>query len=210
MSEAYPWEIRLASTKRNTCLERLADTISFRTSILNDCFEWNEENRKKIVDLCSGIHELYKKLYIKMAQMKTEYDNLIQSGKSAFNYYTLSGSIIYTNMNPRPFTDRKTAISQVLLSHWDFVNMDMNYYQPLPTMDETLAEINLNHNWNIEQFSKENVDDAFIPYLVHVIFNDDDTYSKLDMLNLKLEDFKMHIDVDFEFTDFADELKKEN
>lgn len=52
-------------------------------------------------------------------------------------------------------------------------------------------------NWNIERFDKKYVGDTPIPYFLHRIFVDADTYSLEDLMRISPDDFIINIIVVF-------------
>ena len=176
--------------------ENLKAMLSERWSRLNEGFVWTPENKWKIIDLNDGLLDRYREAYNELVRVSAEYEERFHSGDSNYKDYTIEVEFWYN----APESRNKEANEL-----WENMCEESIFWGPHLFARTTLRDKGLgiepfekamlidDKSWNEYPFNTEELDDTYIYFFMHDIFNHNETYSLEDAVRMKPENFSWQL-----------------
>ena len=176
--------------------ENLKAMLSERWSRLNEGFVWTPENKWKIIDLNDGLLDRYREAYNELVRVSAEYEERFHSGDSNYKDYTIEVEFWYNAPESRNKEENEL---------WENMCEESIFWGPHLFARTTLRDKGLgiepfekamlidDKSWNEYPFNTEELDDTYIYFFMHDIFNHNQTYSLEDAAKMKPENFSWQL-----------------
>ena len=169
----------------------------FRKHLLNSIFEWTPGNTQAIKNLNAGLLALYREAYNEVMSLKRDFEEKIAAGFSVYERYCIKAelSFMYLDNIPEDKQDDWLELCEIteswgpsIIIEWDW--KDMTVEGRLGLEDFT---------GNQYPFDVPELDGTVVNKIMDDIFGKSETFSLVDALKMKPEDFQYHIEVDFDW-----------
>lgn len=176
--------------------EKLKEMLEERYLRLNKSFEWTPENKRKIIELNNGLLERYREAYNEVVRVATEYEERFRSGDNNYKDYTIDVEFWYN----APESQNKEENDL-----WDNLLEESNFWGPYLSASSSARGNGLgiqpfeeamlidDKSWNEYPFYTPELDDTYIYFFMHDIFNHNRTYSLQDAVQMKAENFSWQL-----------------
>lgn len=180
----------------DTIYEYLKDCLLFdRCLNLNHSFEWTPEKVEYVKKLGVAIVEKEDLLIKKVKKLAEDYNKLFKETDTGFEDFYIEGCLRLKQNIKLPFASLEDKMRIWYKTFWEDSSVSANTDGLFRDTDDGLFLRDM--NWNIERFDKKYVGDTAIPYFLHRIFVDADTYSLEDLMRISPDDFIIDIVVIF-------------
>ncbi|MBR0318420.1 MAG: hypothetical protein IJQ86_03930 [Spirochaetia bacterium] len=177
--------------------DKCKEALCIRKYTMNDNFKWTPENTQKIRDLNNGLRELYRKTYDRMLEIKKGLDAQIAAGVTAFEKYRIYASLDFSIPE---------GLSKIEEKLWEDMCEFSNFWGSILGLsweDEEIKSFEKQMlidelSWNEYPFGVSVLDDTYICFFMHDIFNHNETFSLEDAIRMKPEDFSCDIEIKFD------------
>lgn len=168
-----------------------------RKYMLNDAFVWSSENTQKIIELNDGLLKVYRKAYDEMKVLKDDFDAKIAAGNSAYDGYVINMELEFHY--PHGLTPKEQIIWFHLVEATDHWGSSL-YFHPGDDSDQSFEkQMSIDDlSWCEYPFNVKELDNTYIHFFMHDIFDHNETFSLADAVKMKAEDFSYEIKVTFE------------
>lgn len=198
---------------QNMYLEHIPTEAKIRRKLyirkhqFNEAFEWTQENTQKVIDLNDGLLKLYRRTYDEMLEIKKFLDAQIAAGNKDFEGYVISAGLNFHC--PHGLSPAETAIWKKLSSATDrwgsclFISHGDKY--PKSFEEQMMID---NQSWCEYPFNVKELDDTYINFFMHDIFDHNETFSLADAVQMSADDFSCDISVRIEHKEDNVKFKK--
>ena len=169
--------------------------VLIRRRDLNRNFEWTPENTQKIISAIQGIDKKLNLMYDAVLRTK-EFLESSAVPPGVRKHFTIHATMDYEPSEPLPGIDEEMMERLDDATNW--LALPDIYFASGREMYSREQLLYGGLNWNINLFDRPELEHIKIPYYVHVLFVDEFSYSLSDMMNMKAEDFKIEIEVNFD------------
>ena len=192
--------------------EKLKKMLEERYIRLNKSFVWTPENKRKIIELNNGLLERYREAYNEVVRVATEYEERFRSGDNNYKDYTIDVEFWYN----APESQNKEENDL-----WDNLLEESNFWGPYLSANSSARGNGLgiqpfkeamlidNKSWNEYPFYTPELDDTYIYFFMHDIFNHNRTYSLQDAVQMKVENFSWQLVICLEHWGKSRQTKEE-
>lgn len=176
--------------------KNLRKILAERCLRLNDNFVWTPENKRKIIELNNGLLERYREAYNELVRIATEYEERFRSGDKNYKDYTINVEFWYNA--PESQSEEENDLWNKLCEESYFWGPNLSTtssdrdlgFRIKPFEEEMFID---NRSWNEYPFNTEELDDTYIYFFMHDIFNHNHTYSLQDAVKMKSENFSWQL-----------------
>ena len=163
-------------------------------------FEPTPEIIEKIIIMNDGLYDRFRMAYDDMIKMKQMVDEDIRSGRLSVSGYCIFPEYFfgYERKDGIP-----TADYDMLIDLSDdtafFPTCYLTEQNSIPDYDKDFIDDDPELSWNIEWLNLPGLENHFIHYFMHTMFQDSGTFCPADIPFLKPEDLQWQITVQYEF-----------
>ena len=171
--------------------------LYLRKHLFNDMFEWTPGNAQAVKNLNNDVKELYRHIYDKLLAMKKVFDAKIESGESEYKGYFIVAEVAF--MPPTDVTEAESdrwfdlcnatePKGNAIAFAWD---RRVESFEEQMGLDEPSA--------NENPFDVPELDDTCICPIIRDMFCRNETFSLMDALKMKKENFEYQVEVEFDW-----------
>lgn len=168
--------------------EELHDAMRERNWQLNENFVFTDKTLGIFLALNDEFLQKMHDAYDKVQRIKLDFDQMIDSGKSDYTDYLISGEVeLICKTNP--------LIEKLTYESNNFFYVSANDFQAMTDRNEVLG---LKINWDYEMFPKKGLtqDSHYICFLTHNLFVDNNVLSLQDLNQLDEYEVVVNINID--------------
>lgn len=176
--------------------EKLKEMLAERKHRLNANFVWTPENKQKIIELNNGLLERYREAYNELVRITNEFEERYRAGDNNYKDYTIDVEFWYNA--PETDNEEENDLQSNLCEETNFWGPSLSsrsYNRDKGLMIEPFEKAMFidEHSWNENPFNVNELDDTYIYYFMHDIFDHNDTYSLEDAVKMKAENFSWQL-----------------
>lgn len=176
--------------------EKLKEMLAERKHRLNANFVWTPENKQKIIELNNGLLERYREAYNELVRITNEFEERYRTGDNNYKDYTIDVEFWYNA--PETDNEEENDLQSNLCEETNFWGPSLSsrsYNRDKGLMIEPFEKAMFidEQSWNENPFNVKELDDTYIYYFMHDIFDHNDTYSLEDAVKMKAENFSWQL-----------------
>ena len=176
--------------------EKLKEMLAERKHRLNANFVWTPENKQKIIELNNGLLERYREAYNELVRITNEFEERFRAGDNNYKDYTIDVEFWYNA--PETDNEEENDLQSNLCEETNFWGPSLSsrsYNRDKGLMIEPFEKSMFidEQSWNENPFNVKELDDTYIYYFMHDIFDHNDTYSLEDAVKMKAENFSWQL-----------------
>lgn len=176
--------------------EKLKEMLAERKHRLNANFVWTPENKQKIIELNNGLLERYREAYNELVRITNEFEERYRTGDNNYKDYTIDVEFWYNA--PETDNEEENDLQSNLCEETNFWGPSLSsrsYNRDKGLMIEPFEKAIFidEQSWNENPFNVKELDDTYIYYFMHDIFDHNDTYSLEDAVKMKAENFSWQL-----------------
>jgi hypothetical protein len=176
--------------------EKLKEMLAERKHRLNANFVWTPENKQKIIELNNGLLERYREAYNELVRITNEFEERYRAGDNNYKDYTIDVEFWYNA--PETDNEEENDLQSNLCEETNFWGPSLSsrsYNRDKGLMIEPFEKSMFidEQSWNENPFNVKELDDTYIYYFMHDIFDHNDTYSLEDAVKMKAENFSWQL-----------------
>lgn len=176
--------------------EKLKEMLAERKHRLNANFVWTPENKQKIIELNNGLLERYREAYNELVRITNEFEERYRAGDNNYKDYRIDVEFWYNA--PETDNEEESDLQSNLCEETNFWGPSLSsrsYNRDKGLMIEPFEKAMFidEQSWNENPFNVKELDDTYIYYFMHDIFNHNDTYSLEDAVKMKAENFSWQL-----------------
>ena len=176
--------------------EKLKEMLAERKHRLNANFVWTPENKQKIIELNNGLLERYREAYNELVRITNEFEERYRTGDNNYKDYTIDVEFWYNA--PETDNEEENDLQSNLCEETNFWGPSLSsrsYNRDKGLMTEPFEKAMFidEQSWNENPFNVKELDDTYIYYFMHDIFDHNDTYSLEDAVKMKAENFSWQL-----------------
>lgn len=176
--------------------EKLKEMLAERKHRLNANFVWTPENKQKIIELNNGLLERYREAYNELVRITNEFEERYRTGDNNYKDYTIDVEFWYNA--PETDNEEENDLQSNLCEETNFWGPSLSsrsYNRDKGLMIEPFEKAMFidEQSWNENPFNVKELDDTYIYYFIHDIFDHNDTYSLEDAVKMKAENFSWQL-----------------
>ena len=175
--------------------EKLKRELVKRQRKLNKNFVWTPEKVKKLQDFNDKMWFRYKEAFDEVCRLKKEFDNRFAAGDKNYESYDIRTEFWY-NHEEDGLDKKEIQLWEDLCEasfFWGPEFVAMTGRDTLKSFEEEMLYDG--HSWNEYPFNTPVLDGICIYYFMHDIFNHNHTYSLVDLMQMKPENFSWQVNI---------------
>ena len=172
------------------------NVFSNRRNLLNDSFEWNEKNIKKIMKINTCLWKRTEEMKYYIQEINSAL-NFLSKTDPEFKHYSIDGKIEYHGFQPNDIAS--IEVQKYLSSNAYFDSYYFRIYEDSQEIIDHKHE-DEDYNWNSEIYSNhlsEEQKKIRFHYLMYSLFVEDNIYSFEDLIRMREEDFKVCLEINW-------------